>query len=171
MPRTLFRSENTKFMYFEQYEGSAHSLLAVKNAKLYAHDFSGARSEFGSRSICVEIPEEIKDILLADGWEIKVKVYEDIDREPRYYLPVNVKFNKYGPEITKVAPNTPVSFDESTADKLDDCDMTDIDILISPYKSERKDTLTAYLRELRFKLRVSPLDFEDYDEDEEIPNF
>ena len=55
-------------MYFEKPEGSGRNLLVVKNARLYSHDFSGERSKFGSRSICIDIPEEIKDRLLEDGY-------------------------------------------------------------------------------------------------------
>ena len=169
MPETIFRKGTTRFAYFEQNYGSGRKLLAVKTPKLYSHDFSGERSKYKTRSICVEVPEEIKDRLLEDGWEIKVRIPEDERYEPRYYLPVTIKFNEYGPEITKVAPNTPVTYDASTAGNLDSTDMTDIELLITPFHNpDRPGAAKAYLREMRFKQNLSPLDyFNDEDEDEE----
>ena len=171
MPKTLFRSETTKFMYFEKPEGSGRNLLVVKKAKLYAHDFNGAHSDWGTKSICVEIPEEIKDLLINDGWEIKVRIPDDESKPIRYFLPVKIEFNDYGPKIVKIAPDEPVTYTDSTVGKLDKIDMTDIDIIISPYRSEKKQTVSAYLREMRFKLVLSPLDYDydDEEEDEEIP--
>lgn len=170
MPETIFRKGTTRFAYFEKPEGSGRKLLVVKNARLYSHDFSGERSKFGTRSICLDIPEEIKDRMLEDGWEINVRVPDDERYEPRYYLPINVKFNEFGPEITKIAPNTPVTYDSSTVGTLDSTDMTDIELVITPFHNDNRPTAKAYLREMRFKLNLSPLDYFD-DEDEEIPNF
>ena len=169
MHKTLYKDDTMKIMYFEQPEGSGHFLLVVKNAKLYSHDFAGDRSNFKTRSICVEIPEEVKDILINDGWEVKVRIYEVDDREPRYYLPVKIQFNEYGPEIKKIGDGDHTLFTEETANTLDDCSMTNINLVISPYKSDRKATLSAYLREMRFQLNKSPLDFDDYDDEDDLP--
>ena len=169
MHKTLFRHDRTKFMYFEKPEGSGRNLLVVKNARLYSHDFGGIRSVFHTRSICIDIPEEIKDLLIEDGWEVKARISEDEKYDTRYYLPVKIQFNEYGPEIVKTGPNTPITYTEDNVDTLDDIDMTDIDIVVSPYRSDRKPTISAFLRELRFKLSMSPLDYEEDDEDNNLP--
>jgi len=178
MRETLFKKGTTIFTYFEYAhpgtEGKlSKRLLAVKTPRLYSHDFSGERSKYKTRSICVEVPEEIKDRLLEDGWGIKVRIPEDERYDPRYYLPVTIKFNEFGPEITKVAPNTPVTYNADTAGVLDSTDMTDIELLITPFHNpDHPGAAKAYLREMRFKLNRSPLDyFDEEDEDEEIPNF
>lgn len=174
MPETIFRKGTTRFAYFEEPIGSGHNVLVVKTPKLYSHDFSGERSKFGTRSICVEVPEEIKDRLLNDGWRVTVSVPKDDRYEPRYFLPVTISYKVRAPRITKTAPNTPVEYDESTVDTLDSVSMTNIQLVINPFKDKKRPDAqtTAYLREMQFELTRSPLDyFDDEDEEEEIPNF
>ena len=164
MHKTLFRSENTRFVYVESYEGSGWFYLKVVNARIFAKNFSGRSSKFGTKSFCVDIPEEIKDRLINDGWDVHISTPRKEDDDPGYFIPVTIKFRKSDPIIVKTEPNTPVEYDEDTVGELDEASISAIELLLN--NSHGKTKNTAYLREMRFKQPLSPLDYDEDDDPE-----
>lgn len=167
--KMLFKKGSTRFYYVERPSGSGHFQLVAKNVKLYSHDFSGDRSKFKTRSICLDIPEEVKDRLLEDGWDLRISEPKDDRYEPKCFLPITIRFNEYGPEIMKTGPNTPVKYDQDTVGVLDRTSMTDIELVINPFHNPNNPDARpkAYLSEMRFKLNMSPLDYEFNDDEDE----
>lgn len=130
-------------------------ILQIDDARIIFRNFSGAPSKFnreGDRNFALVIPnEELKDALIEEGWNIKIKPPRDEGDTPFMYLPVKVKFNDRGPAIRlKSGSNRPVLLDEESVDCLDNIDISSVDLDIRPYDWEvqGKTGRTAYLQSM-----------------------
>lgn len=130
-------------------------ILQIDDARIIFRNFSGAPSKFnreGDRNFALVIPnEELKDALIEEGWNIKIKPPRDEDDMPFMYLPVKVKFNDRGPVVRlKSGSRKPVILDEESIDCLDNIDISSVDLDIRPYDWEvsGKTGRTAYLQSM-----------------------
>lgn len=116
-------------------------ILEIENARIIYRNFAGAGSKFnreGDRNFAVIIPdEEIKEELVARGWNVKIKPPRDEYDEPFMFLPVKVKFNNRGPAIyVRSGNNTPARLNEETVDMLDEIDILSVAMDIRPFDWE-----------------------------------
>ena len=67
-------------------------LLLIDDARIVYRNFAGAATKFnraGDRNFAVIIPDEdMKDALVANGYNVKIKPPRDEDDSPFMYLPV-----------------------------------------------------------------------------------
>lgn len=135
-------------------------ILQIDDARIIYRNFTGAASKFnreGDRNFAVIInDDEIKDALLKDGWNVKVKPPRDIDDEPFMYLPVKIKFSDYGPRVYLRSGNNMNSLDEESVHILDNIDIESVDLDLRPYDWEvsGKTGRTAYLQSIHVTQRV-----------------
>ena len=77
------------------------NILQIEDARIIYRNFSGVATKYnreGDRNFAVIIPtDEIKDILIKDGWNVKIKPPREEDESPFMYMPVKIKFNSRGP--------------------------------------------------------------------------
>lgn len=128
------------------------NILEISDARIVYRNFAGAGSKFnreGDRNFAVIIPnEDIKDILVQEGWNVKIKEARDIDEEPFMYLPVKIKFNNRGPAAYVVSGDSVSRLNEESIDILDEIDIASVDMDIRPYDWEvnGKTGRSAYLQ-------------------------
>ena len=130
-------------------------ILQIDDAKLTYRNFTGVGSKFnreGDRNFALIIPdEEIKNAIVAEGYNVKVKPPRDEDDTPFMYLPVKVKFNDHGPNVYLITDGKRVKLDEESICCLDRAYILSADLDIRPYDWEvnGKEGRTAYLQSLR----------------------
>ena len=129
-------------------------ILQIEDARIIFRNFSGEGSKYnreGDRKFAVIIPdEEIKDQLVENGWNVKIKPPRDEDDSPFMYLPVKIRFNHRGPGIYLVSGDKVTRLNEETIGMLDEVDIKSVDMDLRPYDWEvnGKTGRSAYLQSL-----------------------
>lgn len=129
-------------------------ILQIDDARLVYRNFSGKASQFnreGDRDFSIVIPnEEIKDALVEEGWNVKVKPPREEGDVPFMVLKVKVKFNDRGPNVYVESGDRRVCLNEDTIGRLDRMDILSADLDIRPYDWEinGKAGRTAYLQSI-----------------------
>ena len=148
-------------------------ILQIDEARIIYRNFSGAPSKFnreGDRNFAVVInDEEIKDALIEEGWNVKIKAPREEGDEPFMYLPVKVKFNERGPKVYLKSGKATNRLDEESIDCLDHVDIVSVDMDIRPYdwSVNGKTGRTAYLQSIWVTQEVDR--FADRFAEEEYP--
>ena len=114
-------------------------ILQIENSRIIYRNFAGLGSKFnreGDRNFAVIIPdEETKDLLVENGWNVKIKNpregYED--EGPFMFLPVKVKFNSRGPGIYVRSGDSVTRLSEETVDMVDEIDIASVDMDLNVY--------------------------------------
>lgn len=148
---------------------AAKGILQIDDARIIYRNFSGASSKFnreGDRNFSVVIPDrELADRLVEDGWNVKIKEFDDGDC--LITLPVKVKFNERGPVVYLRSGGNCRKLKEQTLSILDKIDILSVDMDIRPYDWEvnGKTGRTAYLQTIRVTQEVDRF-ADDYAEEE-----
>ena len=130
-------------------------IVQIDNARIIFRNFSGRGDKFnreGDRNFALYITDEdIKDALIKEGWNVKIKPPRDENDTPFMYLPIKVKFNDRGPNVYLVTGDRRVKLDEDTVECLDDIDILNVDLDIRPYDWEVNGNIgrTAYLQSMQ----------------------
>lgn len=130
-------------------------ILQVDDATIIFRNFAGKGSTYnreGDRNFSLLIDDvELKDKLIAEGWNVKVKPPREDGDIPFMHLPVKVKFNERGPVVYLKTGNAVNTLDEDSIGILDSIDILGVDLDIRPYDWELRDGKsgrTAYLQSL-----------------------
>lgn len=145
-------------------------ILQIDDAKIIFRNFTGRGDKFnreGDRNFCLVIDDqEIAEMLIDQGWNVKIKPPRDEDEDPFMFMKVKVSFGgQRQPNIYLVSGNSKNRLDEDTVDCLDNIDIAGVDLDIRPYDWEfnGKSGRTAYLQSIHV---VQELDrFADVDQD------
>lgn len=127
-------------------------ILEIEDARIIYRNFEGVASKFnreGDRNFAVIIPnDEIKDILVEAGWNVKIKPPRDEDDTPFMFIPVKVKFNNRGPAAYLRSGETVTRLNEETIGILDEIDIQSVSMDLRPYDWDvnGKTGRTAYLQ-------------------------
>lgn len=137
-------------------------VLIIDDARLMFRNFSGAGSMYnreGDRNFHLVIPdEEIKDILMDRGWNIRVKPPRDVDDSPLMTMMVKVKYtDKSGPYVKLISGQNSTELDAQSIGCLDKIDIDRVDLDIRPYDWDYngKSGRTAYLSSIRVYQRMN----------------
>lgn len=131
-----------------------NGILQIDEARIIYRNFSGAPSKFnreGDRNFAVVInDEEIKDALIEEGLNVKIKAPREEGDEPFMYLPVKIKFNERGPKVYLKSGKATNRLDKESINCLDHVDIVSVDMDIRPYDWEvqGKTGRTAYLQSI-----------------------
>ncbi len=125
--------------------------IKIENAHIKFLNFSGAPDKFnpaGNRNFSVDIPEEMVEPLIADGWNIKRTKPRDDEEIGRAYLQVAVKFAYFPPKVVMLTSRNKVVLDEQLVGQLDTAEIKNVDLVIRPYMYEvnGKTGIKAYLK-------------------------
>jgi len=127
-------------------------ILQIEDARIIYRNFEGRGDKYnreGDRNFAVIIPnEEIKDELIENGWNVKIKPPRDEDDSPFMFLPVKIKFNARGPAAYVASGDSYQRLNEETIGMIDDIDIASVDMDLRPYDWEvnGKTGRTAYLQ-------------------------
>lgn len=136
-------------------------ILQIDGARIIFRNFAGAASKFnreGDRNFALVIEDEaVKDALIKEGWNVKVREPREPGDSPFMTLPVKVKFNERGPQVFMVTNGVQNELTEETVAILDDIDILSVDLDLRPYDWEvnGKTGRTAYLSAIRVFQRVN----------------
>lgn len=136
------------------------NILEIENARIIFRNFAGIGTKYnreGDRNFAVIIPnEEIKDILVENGWNVKIKPPREEDDTPFMFLPVKIKFNSRGPAAYIVSGDQVTRLNEETIDMLDEIDIDSVDMDIRPYDWEvnGKQGRSAYLQAINVRQNI-----------------
>ena len=112
-------------------------ILEIEDARIIYRNFEGVASKFnreGDRNFAVIVPnDEIKDILVEAGWNVKIKPPRDEDDTPFMFIPVKVKFNNRGPAAYLRSGETVTRLNEETIGILDEIDIQSVSMDLRPY--------------------------------------
>ena len=128
--------------------------IVIEDAQLMFTNFSGFESKFnakGNRNFSVVIPDkDLADQLLADGWHVKMLEARNEDEKPIYLLKVKVNFNSQRPPkvVMVTERGNMTKLNEETIDILDSADIIKSDVEINPYRNEKFQGVSAYLKTL-----------------------
>ena len=135
-------------------------VLQIDDARIIYRNFRGEASKFnraGDRNFAIVIEDkEDADILVEEGWNVKIKDPREPGDDPFMYLPVKVKFNDRGPIAYLKTGNAMNKLDEESIACLDDVDIEAVDLDIRPYDWEvnGKQGRTAYLQGIHVTQKV-----------------
>ena len=127
-------------------------VLQIEDARITYKNFEGRGDKYnreGDRNFAVIIPtQEDADLLLDNGWNVKIKEPRDGYDEPFMYLPVKIKFNGRGPSAYVISGNKPTRLNEETIGMIDDIDIQSVNMDLRPYdwSVNGKEGRTAYLQ-------------------------
>ena len=127
-------------------------ILEIEDARIIYRNFEGVASKFnreGDRNFAVIVPnDEIKDILVEAGWNVKIKPPRDEEDTPFMFIPVKVKFNNRGPAAYLRSGETVTRLNEETIGILDEIDIQSVSMDLRPYdwNVNGKTGRTAYLQ-------------------------
>ena len=128
------------------------NILEIEDARIIYRNFAGVGSKYnreGDRNFAVIIPnEEIKEQLVEEGWNVKIKPPRDEDDSPFMFLPVKIKFNNRGPAAYVRSGDSVTRLNKDTIDMLDEIDIQSVDLDIRAYDWEVNDKTgrPAYLQ-------------------------
>ena len=128
------------------------NVLEIEDARIIYRNFAGVGSKFnreGDRNFAVIIPnQELCDVLVENGWNVKIKPPREDYEEPFMFLPVKIKFNSRGPAAYVASGSSVTRLNEDTIDMLDEIDIASVDLDLRPYDWEvnGKTGRTAYLQ-------------------------
>lgn len=135
-------------------------ILQIDDARIIHRNFSGVGSKYnreGDRNFSVVIEdEEVKDALIQEGWNVKIKPPVEPGEPAFMFLPIKIKFNDRGPKVYLKSGSNMTELDEDTIDCLDNIDILGVDLDIRPYDWEvsGKTGRTAYLQSIHVTQEV-----------------
>lgn len=145
-------------------------ILQIDNARIIYRNFAGIGDKFnreGDRNFSVVIDnQEDANMLMEEGWNIKIKPPRDEDDIPFMHLPVKIKFNDRGPHAYLQTGDRRVRLDEESIACLDNAYITNVDLDIRPFDWEvnGKTGRTAYLHSICVTQEIVDRFAERYDD-------
>ena len=136
--------------------------IIIEGAQIFWRNFSGKPSDFnaaGDRNFCVFV-DDIAPHLQADGWNVKFTKPKEDDDEPRAFLKVAVRYSNVPPHIYITTGKNTVELDETTVGEIDKCNITNVDLVITPYQYEvaGRTGVKAYVKKMYVTIEEDPMD-------------
>lgn len=160
------------------------SNIQIENAQIRFRNFRGEPDKYnknGKRTFSVLIDPHQAEELKAEGWNIKYLKPRDDDEEPQAFLTVEVKFANFPPQIHVISGRSQQILNEQSVKLLDTADITNIDVVITPYAwkmDNGSSGIKAYLKSAWVTLDADPFaqkysrledDFEEVADDGSLP--
>ena len=135
-------------------------ILQIDDARIIFKNFEGRGDKFnreGDRNFSLLIEDEnTANVLIKEGWNVKIKPGREEGDDPFMRLPVKVKFTDYGPNVYLVTGNRRNELDEESIGCLDNIEIESVDMDIRPYDWEvnGRTGRTAYLQSMEVVQRI-----------------
>ena len=160
----------------------------LKGYKITFKNFSGRESangynRAGNRNFCVVLDDDTAQKMLADGWNVRIKQFDDGSHRNTLQVAVRYDIERFRPRVVLVTPKENGKFikrvlNEDTVGELDSANITSASMILnpSPWQNAMGNSgIKAYLTTGYFVIEKDPFeddfpsDDEDGDEDYEIP--
>ena len=136
--------------------------LTLEGNRIMWKNFSGAKSQYHTRSFSVEIDPDDINALVEEGWPISVLEPRNENDPIRGAMFVTLYYNEFPPTVVVVG-NVKKKYDERHVGDLDSLLLDNVNMRVSLGKPGRTGKRTVYLQTLWAELRKD--DFEAQFED------
>lgn len=128
--------------------GRVERILEIPNAHIFYRNFAGVEKKYnpaGNRNFCIEIPKDLAQVLIDEGWNVRIMPPRSEEDEPIHYIQVNVSYKNVPPNIWMIAGRRKTRLNEESVDSLDYAEIRTVDVVINPYNWE-PGRVKAYLK-------------------------
>lgn len=156
--------------------------IYIEGGQIVFSNFSGNPDKNyngdNKRTVTFSIPPEVKDNLIADGWNIRPYIPKsDPDAEPIYLLEATIAYRtKDGvpkdPGIFIVRPDSLVHVTEDIIDTLDRADIVKVDAILGPHYWElgNRRGIRPYVNRMLVTIKPNPIDEKYYKLTQQMSN-
>lgn len=106
------------------------------DARIIFRNFSGKESKFnkaGDRNFGLIIDDSaFVERLTEEGWNVKPLAARGEDEEPKYWIPVALRFDRVPPKVFKKSGRVKTRLDEESVGSLDYDEFAKVDVTITP---------------------------------------
>lgn len=151
----------------------------LKNYKIMFKNFSGRPSSngynrAGNRNFCVVLDDETAEQMLADGWNVRVKEFDDGSRRNTLQVAVRYDIERFRPRVVLVTPKSNGKFikrllNENTVSELDSATIVSASMVLNPspwHNAMGNGGIKAYLTTGYFVIEKDPFE-DDFPSDED----
>ena len=161
--------------------------ITLRNYEITFKNFSGRKNDYnrnGDRNFALVLDDETADQLLSDGWNVRIKEYDDGSRRNTLQVAVRYDIERFRPKVVMVTPHGKyfkrTLLNEDTVNVLDPARVAKAYVTLnpSPWKNAMGNTgIKAYLTtgyfvvekdEFEDEFPEEPSDSDDY-VDEALP--
>lgn len=113
--------------------------IAIEHAQICFTNFSGTPNPpyntLGRRRFCVLLDEPMAEEMSEEGWNVRYLSPKDpnFGEEPRPYVQVEVRFDRYPPKIVLCTAHGKTVLTEEEVSILDWAEIENIDLILRPY--------------------------------------
>ena len=113
--------------------------VTLRNFEITYKNFSGRETQYnraGNRNFSLILDDETADQMLADGWNVRIKEYDDGSRRNTLQVAVRYDIERFRPRVVMVTPNgkyfkrTPLS--EEMVSELDSARVSKAFVTLNP---------------------------------------
>lgn len=108
----------------------------VEDARIIFRNFSGKEGQYnreGDRNFAVILNDDVAEVMLQDGWNVKYLEPRDEGDTPTPYISVAVNYNNRPPRVVMLTSTTRTQLDEGSVEVLDWSDIQSCDIIARGY--------------------------------------
>lgn len=125
----------------------------IEDARIIFRNFSGKEGQYnreGDRNFAVVLPPETAEVMLKDGWNVRVLEAREEGDEPTPYIGVTVNFDNRPPRVVLLTSTTRTQLNEASVEILDWADIRTADLIARGYdwNVNGKQGTKAYLQSL-----------------------
>lgn len=155
---------------------AAKNRLMMENANIFWLNFAGKEkisngrlvNPEGKRNFCVALDKEVNgkrvvdqeltDVLVADGWNVKYAQPRDEGDPVIPYLQVEVRFDNFPPDVILVTSEGRSRLDEDDVKMLDWAEITHVDLVVNPshYNVNGREGVKAYCKTVYVTIEENP---------------
>lgn len=156
----------------------ANDTVVMENVRLVFRNFTGKEGQYnqeGQRNFGVILPNDVAEVMKADGWNVKylkprAEDLEDESDDPADtpWLPVKIGYGKgRPPKIVMITERGKTTLTEDTVDTLDWVEIATndegesmVDLIVRPYHYEVRGStgIAAYLQSMYVTINEDPLE-------------
>jgi hypothetical protein len=125
----------------------------VEDAQLVFRNFSGKEGQYnreGDRNFSVFLPEDVVEVMIKDGWNVKFLSSRDEDEVDRAYIQITVNFNNRPPRVVMITSTARTNLTEESVGVLDWAAIETCDLIARAYdwSVNGKTGTKAYLQSM-----------------------
>lgn len=149
--------------------------VTLRDFEITYKNFSGRETQYnraGNRNFSLVLDDETADNMLKDGWNVRVKEYDDGSRRNTLQVAVRYDIERFRPKVVMVTPNGKyfkrTVLDESTVGELDSARVIRANVTLNPsywHNAMGNSGIKAYLTTGYFVIEKD--EFEDEFPEEE----
>lgn len=140
-------------------------------------NFSGRESQYnrsGNRNFSIILDDEMADQMIRDGWNVRVKEYDDGSRSNTLQVAVRFDIERFAPKVVMVTPKgkffKKTTLNEQNVGELDSARIVEANVLLNPsfwHNAMGNSGIKAYLDTGYFIIEKDIFE-DDYPEEDEF---